>query len=54
VRPGSGVHIPSAPDSRWDNDDLSALKSMTASDFEVIAQSVVYTLNIPPISPNPP
>ena len=50
---GSGVYISGAPDSRWDNDDLSALKSITASNFEVIAQGVVYTPNNVPTGPNP-
>jgi hypothetical protein len=50
---GSGVYISGAPDSRWDNDDLSALKSITASSFEVISQGVVYTPNNVPTGPNP-
>lgn len=50
---GSGIYISGAPDSRWDNDDLSALKSITASNFEVVAQGVVYTPNNVPTGPNP-
>ncbi|MFZ0705939.1 MAG: hypothetical protein WAM71_10085 [Candidatus Korobacteraceae bacterium] len=50
---GSGVYISGAPDSRWDNDDLGALKSISASNFEVIAQGVVYTPNNVPTGPNP-
>jgi hypothetical protein len=50
---GSGVYISGAPDDRWDNDDLGALKSTTASNFEVITQGVVYTPDNVPMGPNP-
>jgi hypothetical protein len=40
---GSAMFVSGAPDSRWNNDDLSNLKSLTASDFEVVAMSAVYT-----------
>jgi hypothetical protein len=50
---GSGVFLSGAPDNRWDNDDLNALKSITASNFEVVAQGVVYTPNNVPTGPNP-
>ncbi len=50
---GSGIYISGAPDSRWDNDDLGALKSITASNFEVISQGVVYTPGNVPKGPNP-
>ena len=50
---GSGVFISGAPDSRWDNDDLSALKTITASNFEVISQGVVYTPANIPTGPDP-
>ncbi len=40
---GSGIFISGAPDSRWNNDDLGKLKTITASDFEVVAMEVVYT-----------
>lgn len=50
---GSGVYISGAPDSRWDNNDLGALKSITASNFEVIAQGVVYTPANVPTGPSP-
>jgi hypothetical protein len=33
---GSDMFISGAPDDRWNNDDLSQLKKITASDFEVI------------------
>lgn len=50
---GSGIFISGAPDSRWDNDDLGALKSITASSFDVVAQGVVYTPNNVPTGPSP-
>ena len=31
------VH-PGAPDARWDNDDLRALKRLKGSDFEVVSE----------------
>ena len=33
---GSDLYITGAPDDRWDNDDLSELKSVKATDFEVV------------------
>jgi hypothetical protein len=33
---GSDLYITGAPDDRWNNDDLNELKSVKASDFEVI------------------
>ena len=33
---GSDLFITGAPDDRWDNDDLSELKSVKATDFEVV------------------
>jgi hypothetical protein len=49
---GSAVYISGAPDSRWNNDDLSNLKTITASDFEVVAMDPVYTdANIPSGAP---
>jgi hypothetical protein len=50
---GSGIYISGAPDSRWDNDDLGALKSITASNFEVISQGVIYTPDNVPTGPSP-
>jgi IPT/TIG domain len=45
---GSSMYISGAPDSRWDNDDLHALGSVTASDFEVVEMNTTYTQsNIP-------
>ena len=40
---GSSIYISGAPDDRWDNDDLGALKSVPASAFEVSAdQSALH------------
>lgn len=33
---GSDLYITGAPDDRWDNDDLNELKSVKATDFEVV------------------
>jgi len=40
---GSSMYISGAPDNRWDNDDLHNLSAVTASDFEVVEMSPVYT-----------
>jgi hypothetical protein len=40
---GSGIFISGAPDSRWNNSDLSKLKTITASNFEVVSTGPVYT-----------
>ena len=45
---GSGIYLSGAPDSRWSNDDLGALKQLTASDFEVVTMGTIYTpANVP-------
>jgi len=45
---GSAVFITGAPDDRWNNDDLHNLGSLTASDFEVVQMSEIYTpSNVP-------
>jgi hypothetical protein len=45
---GSSMYISGAPDSRWDNDDLHNLGSVTASDFEVVKMNTIYTAsNVP-------
>ena len=36
---GSDWYLSGAPDSRWDNDDLRALKGLQGSDFEVVDTS---------------
>ena len=40
---GSAIFISGAPDNRWNNSDLSALKSVTGADFDVVAMDAVYT-----------
>lgn len=40
---GSNMFISGAPDSRWDNDDLHNLTTITASNFEVVKMGTVYT-----------
>lgn len=45
---GSAIYITGAPDSRWNNDDLHHLGSLTGSDFEVVQMSGIYTpANVP-------
>lgn len=45
---GSNMYISGAPDSRWDNNDLHALSSLTASDFDVVLMNPIYTAsNLP-------
>jgi len=50
---GSSMFITGAPDDRWSNDDLGALKSVSASAFEVLLISPLYTQNNYPKGPNP-
>jgi hypothetical protein len=45
---GSAMFIGGAPDSRWDNNDLHLLGSITASNFEVVQmQTVITSANVP-------
>jgi hypothetical protein len=45
---GSSMYISGAPDDRWNNSDLHNLGNVTASDFEVIQISPLYTsTNVP-------
>jgi hypothetical protein len=50
---GSSIFISGAPDDRWDNDDLGALKQVPASAFEVLLMSPLYTEGNIPQGPNP-
>lgn len=50
---GSGIFISGAPDSRWNNSDLSKLKTVTASNFEVVSTGPVYTNSDVPTGPAP-
>jgi hypothetical protein len=40
---GSAIFISGAPDNRWNNTDLNALKAITAASFEVVPMGAVYT-----------
>ncbi|MFL5264574.1 MAG: hypothetical protein ACJ79E_02680 [Anaeromyxobacteraceae bacterium] len=40
---GSNWYVTGAPDPRWDDDDLGALKSLGGSDFEFVAAGPVTT-----------
>jgi hypothetical protein len=45
---GSAMYLSGAPDSHWNNDDLHSLGQVTASAFEVVQMSPVYTAsNVP-------
>ena len=50
---GSSMYISGAPDDRWSNDDLHNLGSVTASDFDVIQISPLYTNANVPSGPAP-
>jgi len=50
---GSSLFITGAPDILWSNNDLGNLHSVTASDFEVILISPLYTPQNVPTGPNP-
>jgi hypothetical protein len=50
---GSSMYISGTPDSRWNNDDLGNLHQLTASDFEVLLISPLYTPQNVPTGPSP-
>ena len=50
---GSAIFISGAPDHRWDNSDLGNLKTITASNFEVVLMDPVYTNSDVPTGPPP-
>jgi len=50
---GSAIFISGAPDHRWNNDDLGNLKTITASNFEVVLMDPVYTNSNVPTGPPP-
>jgi Putative Ig domain len=39
---GSNMYFQGAPDSRWDDNDLDALKAIDASNFDVVQMGTVY------------
>jgi hypothetical protein len=50
---GSSMFITGDPDMRWNNNDLGNLHSVTASDFDVLLISPLYTAQNIPTGPNP-
>jgi hypothetical protein len=38
---GSAIYISGAPDNRWNNDDLSQLKTLVGADFEIVQMGTV-------------
>ena len=50
---GSGIFISGAPDDRWNNSNLNLLKTITASNFEVVAMGTIYTPANVPTGPAP-
>ena len=47
---GSNLYLSGAPDDRWDNTDLHALGQVSASNFEVLQMTPLYTQNTLPIA----
>ena len=50
---GSAIYITGMPDSNWNNNDLGNLKSITASDFDVVQMDEIYTPSNVPTGPAP-
>jgi hypothetical protein len=50
---GSSMYISGAPDDRWNNSDLHNLESVSASNFEVIQISPLYTFSNVPTGASP-
>jgi len=50
---GSAIYITGMPDPNWNNNDLGALKSITASSFDVIQVDPLYTPANVPTGPSP-
>jgi hypothetical protein len=50
---GSALFISGAPDSRWDNDDLSQLRKIRTSDFDVVRMDEIYRDGNLPSGPPP-
>jgi hypothetical protein len=45
---GSNMFFQGAPDARWDDNDLDALKAIDASNFDVVQMGTVYDANSAP------
>ena len=50
---GSGIFISGDPDDRWNNTNLNLLKSITASNFEVVQMGTIFTDANVPTGPSP-
>jgi hypothetical protein len=50
---GSSMFIGGTTDSRWNNDHLQSMRSVTASDFDVLLISPLYTPQNIPTGPDP-
>src|SRR5204863_6040045 len=50
---GSGIFISGVPDNRWNNDNLSLLKNIAASNLEVVRMGTIYTPGNVPTGPSP-
>jgi hypothetical protein len=50
---GSGIFFTGAPDDRWNNTNLSMLRNITASNFEVVQMGTIYTPANVPTGPSP-
>jgi hypothetical protein len=50
---GSAIYITGMPDGNWNNNDLGALKSITASNFDVVLMDPLYTPSNIPTGPSP-
>ena len=50
---GSAIYITGMPDGHWNNNDLHALTSITASNFDVVLMDPVYTPSNVPTGPAP-
>jgi hypothetical protein len=50
---GASMFLSGVPDSHWNNGNLHELKQVTASDFEVVLMSPVYTPSNIPKGPKP-
>jgi hypothetical protein len=50
---GSSMYFQGAPDARWNLNDLNALKSITAANFEVVQMGPIYTSTTEPTGAAP-
>ena len=50
---GGAMFISGGPDERWNNSELDQLKTLAASDFEVVLMGTVYAPDNVPTGPSP-